>query len=283
MSRPAELAEALHSRLTADGDGVWKPIGAAVSAVSYPAEAAGVYSALEDGSWWFRHRNNVILCAVRRFPPTGPIWDIGGGNGSVARALSAAGQPVVLVEPGEEACREAHLRGVAPVIQAAFEDLQFRPGGVAAAGLFDVLEHVENRPGFLRRLHSAIGGARAGRLYITVPAHAWLWSGEDVWAGHRLRFSRRILRAELEAAGFKLIFESFFFSCLSPLIALSRSLPYRAGRLIGRKSGGRTRSIALFHERLDSGAARFFARELDRLKRGEFIGHGASLLAIGET
>jgi hypothetical protein len=283
MSLPAEIAGALASPLVVDGEGIWRPEASASRAVSYPGEAGAACFAVEDDSWWFFHRNEVILRAVVRFPPSGPVWDIGGGNGFVARALGAAGWPAVLVEAGEEACRQARGRGVKPVIRAAFEDLRFRKGGMAAAGLFDVLEHIEDRAGFLRRLHDALDGPGKGRLYLTVPAHAWLWSGEDAWAGHRLRFGRRALAAELEAAGFKVIFEAFFFSWLSPLICLGRTLPCRAGRLIGRKFGGQTRRVGAVHGRLRKGAVRFFAHELARLEKGDRIGHGASLLAVGET
>jgi hypothetical protein len=283
MSLPAEIAGALASPLVADGEGVWQTEASASRAVSYPGEAGAACFAVEDDSWWFFHRNEVILRAVARFPPSGPVWDIGGGNGFVARALDAAGWSTVLVEAGEEACRQARGRGVNPLIRAAFEDLRFRKGGMAAAGLFDVLEHVEDRAGFLGRLHDALDGPGKGRLYLTVPAHAWLWSGEDAWAGHRLRFGRRTLAEELEAAGFKVVFETFFFSWLSPFIGLSRTLPYRAGRLIGRKFSGRTRRVTAVHGRLRKGAVRFFAHELARIEKGDRIGHGASLLAVGET
>lgn len=283
MGLPDELAGALASPLVAEGEGVWGLKGAAARAVSYPGEAGAACFAVEDASWWFGHRNEVIRRVVARFPPAGPIWDIGGGNGFVARALDAAGWPTVLVEAGAEACRQARGRGVRPVVRAAFEDLRFQRGGLAAAGLFDVLEHIDDRAGFLGSLRNALDNPGKGRLYVTVPAHSWLWSGEDAWAGHRLRFGRQALKAELGAAGFKVVFETFFFSWLSPFIGMGRALPYRAGRLIGRTSGGRSRWVARVHGGWGKGPGRLLVRELARLDKGKRIGHGASLMAVGET
>ena len=68
-------------------DGIW--YSPDEQPVSYPDEGHGACIALEDGSFWFRHRNRCIVAAVKAFPPPdgGTIFDIGGGNGFVARGL----------------------------------------------------------------------------------------------------------------------------------------------------------------------------------------------------
>src|SRR5438046_2339206 len=81
---------------------VWDPAGVWVATahgdVSYPDEGNAACAAIEDTSFWFRHRNRVIAAAVRRFPPlAGPIFDIGGGNGYVSLGLQRAGYSTVLV------------------------------------------------------------------------------------------------------------------------------------------------------------------------------------------
>lgn len=65
-------------------------------ALSYPSTGNDVCFSLEDTSFWFRHRNNCILEAVRRLPPQGEILDIGGGNGYVLDER----MPALLLEPG---------------------------------------------------------------------------------------------------------------------------------------------------------------------------------------
>jgi hypothetical protein len=51
---------------------------------------------VEDSSYWFGHRNARIVELVRQFPPNGLIFDIGGGNGFVAKGLEEAGFATVV-------------------------------------------------------------------------------------------------------------------------------------------------------------------------------------------
>jgi SAM-dependent methyltransferase len=125
---------------------------------------------------------------LRRLPPPGTIFDIGGGNGYVDRAMQDAGLDVVMVEPGAEGIQNALGRGVRNVVRGTLDDLHPAPGSLAAVSLFDVLEHIPDDIGFLRQIHSLM--KPGGRIYITVPAYQWLWSHEDSNAGHARRYTR---------------------------------------------------------------------------------------------
>jgi len=104
-------------------DGVWR--GRSTEPVSYPAAGNRTCYALEDGSFWFAHRNACLLALFQRFPTSGPFFDIGGGNGFVAAALqSERGIPVVLVEPGADGVRHAQARGLRTVAQATLKEAQ---------------------------------------------------------------------------------------------------------------------------------------------------------------
>ena len=59
--------------------------------VSYPDDAHTAYAAIEENSYWFKHRNRCIVSLFRMFNPTGPLIDVGGGNGIVSLALKKAG------------------------------------------------------------------------------------------------------------------------------------------------------------------------------------------------
>src|SRR6478672_10328186 len=83
-----------------------------VSDISYPEEGNSVYFDVEDASFWFQHRNRCIVEALKLFPPAGAFFDVGGGNGCVARAIQDAGFEVVLVEPGIWGVRNAVKRGI---------------------------------------------------------------------------------------------------------------------------------------------------------------------------
>src|SRR5438552_2316286 len=84
------------SNLELNEDGIWE--AREHSAISYPQDGSDFYFGVEDESLWFRHRNECLLELLKRYPPNGVFFDIGGGNGCVAAALQNAGVPVVLVE-----------------------------------------------------------------------------------------------------------------------------------------------------------------------------------------
>jgi SAM-dependent methyltransferase len=211
--------------LARQADGLWT--GRTEAEISYPESGHDTLAEIEARSFWFTHRNAVIASIAARFPPQGPIFDIGGGNGFVSLGLAQAGLASIVVEPGAVGASNARARGLA-VIQTAFQDLSVPAGSLPAAGLFDVLEHIEDDRGTLERLHDAL--EPDGKLYLTVPAHRWLWSQQDTHSGHFRRYSLPGLRALLEDTGFAVEFDSYFFSVLVPAVFAFRTLPSLFGR-----------------------------------------------------
>lgn len=215
------LADGIHR----DADGIWYARHRA--RVSYPDDGNALCAELEDASFWFGHRNRCILSLVRAWPPGGAIFDVGGGNGFVSRALVDAGFESVVVEPGPVGARECRDRGLEHVVCATLDDAQFRSGSLPAVGLFDVIEHIEDDVAFMRGVHAAM--ISGGRVYITVPAYAWLWSAEDVAAGHYRRHTIGSMTSLLDASGFRVDFATYIFRFLPLPIFLLRSLPHRLG------------------------------------------------------
>ena len=219
----------LSDTLAQDAEGIWRT--GATHQVSYAQHGHGECFQVEDRSFWFRHRNDCIASLVANHPFRGALLDIGGGNGYVARRLADEGHEVVLVEPGEVGARNARKgRGLEHVVCATVQDAAFRPGSFGALGLFDVIEHIEDDRGFLEASTPLL--APGGRLYLTVPCHAWLWSGADVEAGH----FRRHTRASLERLLGGLYRIDYLGGFFRPLVApqyLLRALPYRLG--LGRR------------------------------------------------
>lgn len=258
-----------------DGNGIWRGRGA--EAISYPAAGNADCFALEDNSFWFAHRNECLLALLRRFPTAGPFFDIGGGNGFVAAALqSAAGLPVVLIEPGSDGICHARARGVRTVAHATLNEACFRDCSLPAVGMFDVLEHIEDEQGFLHEIRRCL--VADGRLYLTVPAGRWLWSDADVQAGHFRRYTPASLRRALERAGFRPLFVSKIFFPLPLPLFVCRSLPSFFGR---RRLPDR--SYASQHRPTARGLMeRVWRWELVRLARGQTIPCGTSCLAVAE-
>ena len=205
--------------------GIW--VAPNLRDVSYPVEGNDACFAVEENSFWFKHRNDVITKLVKEFSAGETFFDVGGGNGFVALALQNAGVDSVLVEPGPQGARNAMDRGVATVIQSTLQDAGFKPASIAAVGIFDVLEHIEDDDDFLRSIHSYL--RPGGRLYLTVPAYQLLWSRDDEYAGHFRRYTRRSLIKRLNASGFSVTYCGYLFAFLVPAIFIFRSIPSRLG------------------------------------------------------
>jgi SAM-dependent methyltransferase len=261
-------------------EGLWQ--ARQVTAVSYPEEGNDVCFQVEDDSYWFRHRLDCIRTVLGQFPPAGTLYDIGGGNGYVATALQADGRDVALVEPGPGA-RNALRRGVRKVIHATMDDARFTPHSLPAAGAFDVIEHIADDGTFLRSIRERL--VPGGRFYLTVPAFPFLWSEQDVHAGHFRRYSPRTLSRALHEAGFMVEFISPFFLWLTAPVWLLRALPSRL-HLKDRAAVGTPAAIRSDHHLpalLAGPVHRTHAWELTRLQARRPLPFGTSLLCVART
>jgi SAM-dependent methyltransferase len=214
---------------------------------------------------------------MRRWPPAGTIFDVGGGNGVVAAAMQSAGLDVVLVEPGRNGARNARSRGVESVVCARLEDAGFPPATLPAVGLFDVLEHIGEDRAFLRSIEALL--IPGGRLYLTVPAYRVLWSSEDVQFGHYRRYRLGGLRRLLEQSGFRVEYASYLFWALPAPIFLLRTLP----SLLGATPGAGPDQVRRDHV---TGSTRgkllgsLLRPELTRIGAGRRIPMGSSCLVV---
>jgi len=265
------LAPALERR----PPGIW--FARQEAAVSYPPGGNAACLQVEDGSFWFRHRNRCIVKVVERYRPSGPLLDVGGGNGYVARGLQQAGIDCVLVEPGVEGALAAHARGVTSVICARLEDAALPAGSFAAAGLFDVLEHLEDEGAALGAIRDVL--APDGYLFVTVPAFQALFSPDDVAAGHYRRYSPSRLARTLRRNGFRIEYETCLFWPLPLPVLLFRTLP----GWLGRRQGDDPEQAHAEH--MPSGlAARLMRRALEWeygiIARGGRLMVGGSCFAV---
>ena len=257
-------------------DGVWRTT--TQSDVFYPGEGHDTCHGVEDGSFWFSHRNRCIAAAIRHDPPDRglPFADVGGGNGFVARMIKDLGFRVVLIEPVAAGIAHARERGVDELVQASIVDLDIAPGKLGAIGLFDVLEHIERDADALHALNGML--AAGGKIYATVPAHGWLWSTVDSEAGHFRRYTVGQLKALFAECGFDVGFCSYYFWPLPLPMFLLRSLPERL-RL--RKSPKpRDARVSSEHRRQGRLLRWLLSLEEGALGRGRSMPWGASCILV---
>jgi len=263
------------SKQLVEKDGIWyAPVQAELS---YPEDANDLYFAIEDGSFWFRHRNNCLTHLVKQHAGDRIFHDIGGGNGAVTLAIQRTGIPAVLIEPGIKGCQNARKRGVENVVCAVFQSALDPDHPIASAGMFDVLEHIEDEQSFLKDLHGRM--AVGGKLFVTVPAFNMLWSEEDDQVGHYRRYTLASLERVLSDAGFKAEYGTYLFSFLPLPIFLMRSLPTKLGirrayndpETVTKEHGGSSTPKAV---------ELFLNWELNRVRKGKRISVGSSCLMV---
>lgn len=212
-------------KLMKDENGIF--VSRSKSKVSYPESGNQESLVLENNSFWFDHRNRYITEAVKKFSPKSIFYDIGGGNGFVSKGLQEVGIETVLIEPGYPGCLNAKKRAVNKVICSTLENAGFHPGTLESAGMFDVVEHIEDDEQFLANVYSYL--KEDGKIYITVPSYNFLWSNEDKVAGHYRRYTLTKLNKMIEACGFKIEYSTYLFSFLPLPVFLFRTLPSLLG------------------------------------------------------
>ena len=269
------------SSLFNDVDGIWFPKSQSPGDISYPADGHNDCFAVEESSYWFRHRAESLQSMIQRYPSQGPILDVGGGNGYMSHFLQSK-RKMILLEPGVAGALNAKSRGVDQVICGELNDLESRFGEVSAMALFDVLEHIDPNTEFLKTVYAAL--APGGRLYLSVPAYSFLWSEEDVSAGHFLRYTKTSLQNQLSRYGFKSLYLGYLFSWLPLPIFLLRSLPYRLGRtrdesvLVEQAQKQHTGGSDLISKMVYAS----FGFERRLIQWGGSVPFGSSLIAVAE-
>ena len=251
------------------------------SSISYPEEGNENCMQIEQDSFWFNHRNNIIANSVQKHSPNEIFFDLGGGNGFVAKRLQDDGIKTILVEPGKMGVINAYKRGVKNVLCSTLEDAEFGYNSIDSVGLFDVVEHIEDDYSFLNNINKYMKDD--GYIYITVPAFNVLWSNEDKDAGHFKRYSTTELNELLKKCGFSIIQSTYIFSILPLPVFLFRSLPSKLG--LNKKSNELQKHQNEHKQRkgiLNNILQKIWKWELSRVNRNKNIPVGGSCFVIGK-
>ena len=183
--------------------------------------------------WWYVARRRILAALIAReaeLPRDARILEIGCGTGHNFEMLKGFGRLDAL-EVDEQARALACKRLGHDVGDAPLPGLPGVPdGSYDLIALLDVLEHVDNRAESLRSIAAKL--RPGGRILVTVPAYQWMWSAHDLAHHHKLRYSKKGLRRDAEAAGLKVRKLGYFNSLLFPVAAAVRLL----GKLVGKSS-----------------------------------------------
>jgi hypothetical protein len=231
---------------------------------------------LEDKSWWFKHRNKLILAGIEKFKPRNSrIIEVGAGNGNTTKFLVHNGFQTAMFEPGNLGCINAKRRGMENIVCGLFGGDTVKSNCVESIGIFDVLEHIKDDRRFLEGFGEQLEAG--GLLYITVPAHKWLWSDSDD-CGHFRRYNLGTLYEVVAASGYEVLYSTYFCWLLLPVIWLFRRLPY----VLRNKTKTKTIKrygfvISIFADKIVN---RMLAGELRCVSNGNRCLFGASIFMV---
>ncbi len=227
---------------------------------------------VQDRHWWFVARRRILdrVIAGMGLPAGAHILEIGCGPGGNLAMLSGHGHLQAL-ETDRQARQMATDLGICPVLSGALPGpLPFPPASFDLVCLLDVLEHIEDHQAALLAVGRLL--KPDGRVLVTVPAYAWLWSSHDEAHHHKRRYTAATLGRVARAARLDPVRLGYFNTLLFPLIAFLRSVR----SLIGAASNN---DSALPRPWLNRLLTRVFALESRVLPRATFP-FGTSLLAV---
>jgi SAM-dependent methyltransferase len=230
---------------------------------------------LEEGSFWFRARNALIIWAVRAyFPHARSLLEVGCGSGYVLSGMHA-GFPELRLAGSELSTRGLEIaRRRLPNAELMQMDARRIPfdSEFDLVGAFDVIEHVDEDVLVLRQMAQA--AKPGGGILVTVPQHPRLWSPADEFSHHCRRYLRNELASKLASAGIDVLRMTSFVSLLLPAIAASRALERRRSRFD---------PTAEFRTSGRVGAALGMVMAVERMliQAGISFSAGGSLLAVG--
>lgn len=268
-------------------DGIAEVVRDGISAGGFPGEWMDRQAAWEEEHFWPQGRKlllgDLVVAGLggasaargRRF------LEIGSGVGTVLAHLASLG----LVVTGCEAYRAglAHARRRVPgaaLLAGDATGFGF-DSWYDGAGLFDVLEHLDDEGPLLAACRRAL--RPGGRLFVTVPAYAWLYGLRDRIGGHRRRYVAGKLRAVLELAGFRVLRVGYFSTLLLPLFAAARLVERLRQPSPGAETGRSGTDLEEARSGAVANAVGRFAFALERAwLRAADLPAGTSVLAVAE-
>ena len=161
-------------------------------------------------------RRRVITDTVTGFLNNGKTFlEVGTGPGDVSRELQNRGLRITVSDIEIDSLNHAASHDISSVVQFDLYHPIYRDH-FDAVGAFDVIEHLEDDSTAVKNLLDIV--KPGGLMFVTVPAHNWLWNNRDRLENHKRRYSRRRLRRLFEGSGATVINVDYIFFMIFPLL-----------------------------------------------------------------
>ncbi len=175
--------------------------------------------------WWILARRKIVhhVISTLHLPKNSKILEVGCGMGGNLSMLSEYGQ-LYATDMSEKAVAYSKSLNITNNIETGFlpEEPAFKGKIFNLIVAMDVIEHIDDDIGSLQQLYTQLD--EGGKILITVPAFAFLWSSHDEHAHHKRRYTKPTLFNAIDDAGFKIDYVSYYNFWLFPLVLCVRML-----------------------------------------------------------
>ena len=212
------------------------------------AEYTASYADLYRRHWWWRVRERILLGRIRGLLGDGVrdarILDVGCGAGLFFDALEQFGHVEGIESDGIAVQQSGRWKSRIHLgeIDTFTADRKF---DLILA--LDVVEHVGNPDVLLQHVSSLL--ARNGRMLITVPAFAWLWTSHDDLNHHVKRYTAAEVRGLVHKAGLEPVEIRYLFQSLvvpKLLVRIGEALRSRAASMPSVPSRAINRTLEMW-------------------------------------
>lgn len=227
--------------------------------------------------WWFAATHANLLLLHRRTSGAAaaekPLLDAGCGTGGLLARIAARypGRTVIGLDADPLACARAAAKSARPICAGSVNALPFADAAFGAILSADVLCHrdVDERAALAQFHRCLLDG---GVLILNLPAYPWMLSRHDAAVYNVRRYTRSGVARLLDAAGFRLLFASYWNIVLFPIMVLTRKL-LPAGRRA-------TSDVRLYPAPVEALCRAATGLERALLRRGVRLPCGGSLIAV---
>lgn len=176
---------------------------------------------VEDDHWWFKARRSILMTYLLqrvKVKTRLKLLDVGCGTGAFLAGASRHFD-VYGTDNSSEAIKFCRQRGLGNLYEGTLEGYN-SPTMFDVITLLDVIEHIDDDVGVLRRVRTLLG--KGGHVLVTVPAYKWLWGAHDEVNHHKRRYTKTGLKNVVNDAGFFIEHISYFNTILFPVAAVRR-------------------------------------------------------------
>jgi len=173
--------------------------------------------------WYYRSKASALLDYVKELNPQS-VLDVGAGSGFFSKELlkKTEAKEALCIDTSYPSERDELVNG-----KAIRYCTHSGPVDADLVLMMDVLEHVDNDVSLLSEYTDKVSAGT--HFLITVPAFTFLWSGHDIFLGHKRRYTLKEIERVVEKAGLIVEHGSYYFGLIFPLAAVLRLLDGNLG------------------------------------------------------